>query len=199
MPASPSRHEQRKAATHQCLLDAARDVIASQGYNNVEILNITERANVSKATFYKHFANKEECVRELMEQGFDALLAQILGDDARLAITAEWVQHSFEQIFDWAEDNRELLLVMVGGGASARLNAFGRSYMAQIIERTIVTRFTQKVHAPRFSADITAQIITGIMIQLLGWWLEIDTRYTATDMAHVVADTLRYGIAPDES
>jgi AcrR family transcriptional regulator len=197
MSASPSRHEQRKAATHQCLLDAARDAIAGKGYSNVEILDITEQANVSKATFYKHFANKEECVRELMEQGFDALLAQILGDGT-LAITPEWVRRSFEQIFDWAEDNRELLLVMVGGGASTRLNAFGRSYMARIIERTIVTRFEQNVHTPRFSADVTAQIITGIMIQLLGWWLETDTGYTTTEMAHIVADTLRYGIAPDE-
>ena len=63
---SQSRHAQRKAATHQGLIDAARDVIAEKGYNHVDILDITERANVSKATFYKHFANKEACVRELM-------------------------------------------------------------------------------------------------------------------------------------
>ncbi len=60
-----TRHEQRKAATRQSLLDAARDVIAAKGYNNVEILDITDYANVSKATFYKHFPNKEACVRAL--------------------------------------------------------------------------------------------------------------------------------------
>ncbi len=197
MCASPSRHAQRKAATHHCLLDAARDMIAEKGYNNVEILDITDHANVSKATFYKHFPNKEECVRELMERGFEALLAQIWGEDPALSITPEWIQSSFEQIFGWAEENRELLLVMVGGGASTQLNAFGRSYMAQIIERSIVTEFAQKPHPPRFPANVTAQIITGIMIQLLGWWLETVTGYSAVEMGHMVATTLRHGVVPE--
>lgn len=191
-----SRHAQRKAATHQSLLDSAREVIAAKGYNSVEILDITDHANVSKATFYKHFANKEECVRELMEQGFDALAGEILGQKAPVPITPAWVRGSFEQLFGWAEENRELLLVMVGGGASTQLNAFGRSYMAQIIERTIVTEFVQTAHPPRFPARITAQLITGIMIQLLGWWLETDTGYSADEMASIVAAALRYGVAP---
>jgi len=193
---SLSRHAQRKAATHQSLLDAAREMIADKGYNSVEILDITERANVSKATFYKHFANKEECVRELMEQGFDALAEEILGKQGHVSITPEWVHISFSRIFGWAEENRELLLVMVGGGASTQLNAFGRSYMAQIIERTIVTEFVQTAQPPRFPAKVTAQLITGIMIQLLGWWLETDTGYSVDEMAQIVAATLRYGVAP---
>ena len=59
-------HQQRIAATRHAILAAARDVIIEKGYSHVDILDITERANVSKATFYKHFANKEDCVRRLM-------------------------------------------------------------------------------------------------------------------------------------
>ncbi len=189
-----TRHEQRKAATHQDLIDAARDVIAEKGYNNVDILDITERANVSKATFYKHFANKEACVRELMEQGFDALVAQIIQVKRDQTITPEWVENSFRQVFSWAEANRDFLLIMIGGAASTQLNAFGRTYMAQVVERTIMSEFAQPHIHQRFSTTIQAQIITGTAIQLLGWWLENDTDYSAADMAAIVREALLTGI-----
>jgi AcrR family transcriptional regulator len=192
-----TRFEQRKASTHQSLLDAARDVIAERGYNNVEILDITERANVSKATFYKHFPNKEACVRDLMEQGFDALKEQVFSADKGGPIEPEWIENSFRQVFRWAEDNRDFLLIMVGGAASTQLNAFGRNYMAQVVESRIITEGERAdAVTPLLPPRVQAQIVTGIMIQLIGWWLENETEYTAEDMAHIVSEVIRNGIAP---
>lgn len=194
MPGSLTRHEQRKATTHQSLIDAARDAIAARGYSAVDILDITERANVSKATFYKHFANKEACVRELMQCGFDALVKQIMSVEMPAQGSAAWIESSFEQVFAWADANREFLLIMVGGAASSRLNAFGRSYMAEIVERTIVSDFASAAFALRFPPEIVAQIVTGIAIQLLGWWLERDTGYSAADMGRFMRDVFQHGI-----
>ena len=194
-----SRHERRKAATHQGLIDAARDVIAEQGYNHVDILAITERADVSKATFYKHFTNKEACVRELMQQGFDALVEEVLSVDRPDTISPEWIEHSFEKVFTWAEENREFLLIMVGGAASTQLNAFGRNYMAEVVERTITSEFIPEDAPARFSPTIQSQIITGIVIQLLGWWLENETQQSAADMAHIVQEALLCGIGKLDS
>jgi len=197
MTGSLTRHEQRKASTHQSLLDAARDVIAEKGYNNVEILDITERANVSKATFYKHFPNKEACVRDLMEQGFDALKEQVLSTDTGGPLQPEWIEYSFRQVFRWAEENRDFLLIMVGGAASTELNAFGRNYMAQVVESRIIDEAERQDSTPSLLPPrVQAQIVTGIMIQLIGWWLENDSSYTADDMAHIVSEVIRNGIAP---
>jgi AcrR family transcriptional regulator len=190
-----TRYEQRKAATHQSLLDAARAVIVEKGYHHVDILDITERANVSKATFYKHFPNKEECVRELMQQGFDALIRQIMRVERPTPVSPEWVRSSLEQAFCWAEENREFLLIMIGGAASSQLNAFGRRYAADIIEHTIIAEFVRDDAPTRFPPTIEAQIVTGMMIQLLGWWLENDTRYSAAEMADFVHTALWHGIA----
>jgi len=196
MSDGPTRHEQRKHTTHQRLLDAARELIVQRGYANVDILDITERANVSKATFYKHFPNKEECVRELMQQGFDALVTQIMSVKHSQP-PHEWVRASFERAFDWAGQHRELMLIMVGGAASSQLNAFGRAYLVAVIEHNMTDEpvFEEEPSVPH---AVAAQIITGIMIQLLGWWLENDTGYTAPDMACLVHDTLRHGISHTE-
>ena len=189
-----NRHAQRKAATHQGLIDAARAVIVEKGYSNVEILDITERANFSKATFYKHFPNKEDCVRELMEQGFDALAAEALGEMQDMPDVGEWIVHSLTSVFNWADANREFMLIMVGGAASTRLNAFGRNYMVQVVERAIFTKFS---HVPRrFPSKPAAQAITGMVIQMLGWWLEQDTGYTAQEMAQMLYTIISRGMGP---
>ncbi len=199
MPRRLTRHVRRKAATHQRLIDAARDLISAHGYGQVDILTITEHADVSKATFYKHFANKEVCVRELMQQGFDALVAEIVSTPRAHPFDPAWVKGSFERAFHWADENRELMLIMVGGAASTQLNAFGRQYLAAVIERTLISEFPQQTLTALIPAHVVAQIVTGMMIQLLGWWLESDTGYTATDLAEFMLIALQRGVAAQQA
>lgn len=187
-----NRHAQRKAATHQRLIDAARALIVARGYNNVDILDITNRADVSKATFYTHFSNKETCVREMMEQGFDALVEELLGVEQDIGPV--WVEASLTRVFSWAQENRELLLIMVGGAASSQLNVFGRQYLAAVVERTLETRRMVFDTPADYTPEIQAQVVTGIMIQMLGWWLENDTGYSAPEMARMVRSILQYGL-----
>ncbi|MCD4684800.1 MAG: TetR/AcrR family transcriptional regulator [Anaerolineae bacterium] len=194
-----NRHAQRKAATHQSLIDAARAVIVEQGYSKVEILDITERADVSKATFYTHFPNKEACVREMMEQGFDALVEELLKIQQTITAENEWIETTLGRVFSWAQDNRELLLIMVGGAASSQLNVFGRTYMADVVERTLVTRQPPLAIRSDYPPTVQAQVVTGIMIQLLGWWLENDVDYSAQDLARLVREVLQRGLSADDT
>lgn len=196
MSRSPNRHAQRKAITHQRLIDAARALIVEKGYTHVDILDITERANLSKATFYQHFANKEACVRELMQQGFDALLEQVLSTRPPNALDSVWIIDSLAMVFAWAEQNRELLLIMVGGAATSRLNVFGRNYMVEVVERTLLGELADLQPARRHPPAIQAQVLTGVVIQMLGWWLEHDTGYSARQMGELIHDILQHGLGP---
>ncbi len=191
----PNRHQQRKAATHQKLLEAAREVIVERGYNEVEILDITERANVSKATFYKHFPNKEACVSQLVFAGFDALIERILEGGRRAESREAWAAESFRDAFLWAEQNREILLIMVGGRASGQLGAYGRNYLVEHIERAFdeFGVFAEEGKVPR---AIQAQVLAGSLTQVLGWWLENDTGYSAHEIADLLQTALLDGIGP---
>ncbi len=188
-----NRHQQRKAATRQAILAAARDVIIEKGYSHVDILDITERANVSKATFYKHFANKEDCVRQLMHTGFDALAEDIFRGGRVAASREVWVRQSLERVLNWAAEHREFMLIMVGGAASSQLNTFGRQYMVDLVGRTI-DEFEPGAHVSPYPRDIRAQVITGILIQTLGWWLESDTGYSAAALAQIIQEIVNRGL-----
>lgn len=196
MVKSPDRHSQRKAVTRQKLIDAAQEVIILKGYTQVDILDITEQANVSRGTFYQHFRNKQECVRALMQQGFDDLSAEISRSKEAFPTRQEWARHSISRVFHWADENRELLTVMVGGTVSPELNAFGRDYMTRVIENHILEDpiLLEQSQPQLYPAEVLAQIVTGMVVQALGWWLNADTDYSAKQMGTMLRDIIFYGV-----
>src|SRR5437763_4900687 len=52
----------------QRLLRAAASEFAEHGYAGASSESISRRAGMSKATFYAHFANKEECILALFDR-----------------------------------------------------------------------------------------------------------------------------------
>jgi AcrR family transcriptional regulator len=70
------RRERKKSRTRQDLVEAATHLFAAQGYSNTTIEQITDLADVSARTFFRHFASKEEV---LFPQRFhtEALLAAV--------------------------------------------------------------------------------------------------------------------------
>lgn len=60
--------------TKKKLLDAGRKIICEKGLANTSVEEITERAGVSKGTFYTYFKRKEEIVFELSKDMFGEIL-----------------------------------------------------------------------------------------------------------------------------
>jgi AcrR family transcriptional regulator len=70
------------------LLRAAASEFAERGYGGASSESISRRASMSKATFYEHFSNKEECVLALCEMGI-RVLQDSMADAARQAPTGD--------------------------------------------------------------------------------------------------------------
>ena len=60
-----SRRERKKLETRQGLLKAAQALFLEQGYRATTVEEITERADVSKGTFFNYFPSKEALLEEL--------------------------------------------------------------------------------------------------------------------------------------
>jgi AcrR family transcriptional regulator len=59
------------------LLRAAAQVFSEQGYVNASSESISRCAGMSKATFYQHFENKEECILAVFDRATEVLQATI--------------------------------------------------------------------------------------------------------------------------
>jgi AcrR family transcriptional regulator len=64
----PNRTQRRASKTRTRLLKAALSTFAAVGTETATIEMITQRADLGKGTFYRHFADKNEIVGVLIEQ-----------------------------------------------------------------------------------------------------------------------------------
>ncbi|HTU96736.1 MAG TPA: TetR/AcrR family transcriptional regulator [Solirubrobacteraceae bacterium] len=80
--------EVRLPLQRERLLRAAAREFAERGYAGASSESISRRAGMSKATFYEHFANKEECMLALFDMGAE-LVQTAMADAAANAPTGD--------------------------------------------------------------------------------------------------------------
>ena len=71
------RQERDREAVRRAILDAARELFVTEGYQNVSIRKIAERIEYSPAAIYGYFPSKDDIFFALAEEGF-----RLLGDPA---------------------------------------------------------------------------------------------------------------------
>ncbi|RKT53685.1 TetR/AcrR family transcriptional regulator [Saccharothrix australiensis] len=98
MPEEPGRRERKKQLTRRALVDAAVRLFAERGYDRTGVADIAEAADVSKRTFFLHFATKEDvlladggarvdlAVRAIAERPPGASVREVLAEAARRMI-----------------------------------------------------------------------------------------------------------------
>jgi len=67
------RREREKSETRDKILDAARELFVSEGYEGVSMRKVAEKIEYSPTAIYVHFADKNELFHELCRQDFARL------------------------------------------------------------------------------------------------------------------------------
>jgi AcrR family transcriptional regulator len=194
--------EVRLTVQRQRLFEAAARVFSELGYADASAEAISREAGMSKATFYEHFANKEECILALTEAA---------GQASRLAVAAaaDSAEENFEArvharvhaflagLAMFPEMARVVMVDVIGVGpvgAAKRdetLQAFGDFLVAEN------ERAHESYGAPRFASPDDAYAIVGAIMELASRQLRTgqpaDIRDLEPVIERVVAGVLEQG------
>ncbi|MGP3534167.1 TetR/AcrR family transcriptional regulator [Microbacterium sp. RD1] len=101
-PASPSRPEPAETLTvrkqrraRQRIIEAADDLFASRGYDDVSVSDIAERAEVGRTTFFRYFGDKTEVVFAKEQAMLDAVARAGMDESVE---TARDIRAAIEQL-----------------------------------------------------------------------------------------------------
>jgi AcrR family transcriptional regulator len=106
MSSMPRTRRERKAATRQRILDAARRCFIEGGFHDTAVGSISRAAEVAHGTFYVHFPSKEAVLDELLDsfnRDFAERIAPVLGAHARLG---PMVRSAVEVFLDYWHEHR---------------------------------------------------------------------------------------------
>jgi len=109
------RHERDREAISRAILDAARELFVTEGYQHVSIRKIAERIEYSPAAIYGYFASKDDIFFALAEEGF-RLLSQA-GDPAdpgelRALEPLDRIRASFWRLYEFSREQPEYFALM---------------------------------------------------------------------------------------
>jgi AcrR family transcriptional regulator len=189
----PTRHQRRRLRTRQQLQAALLDLILEKGHENVSIQDITDRADLARATFYLHFKDKDELLWSVIEDVIHATEREILEEyTGELPSQAEY--YGFRNIFDHVDRNRDTYLVILGSKGSAEMYHRVHQYL---VEETMRDIQNFDIYAGiRQPPEITARIVVGSLLSLAIWWLETPNEYSAQEIAGMLYQTLFRQVPP---
>jgi AcrR family transcriptional regulator len=77
-----TRRARQKAQLRQEIIDAARDILAREGYEQLSMRKVAERIEYSPTAIYLHFEDKRDLVFQVCEETFGKLVSELESLDA---------------------------------------------------------------------------------------------------------------------
>ena len=179
--------DRRVRRTRHALQDALIQLILENGYDSVTIEEITDRADLGRTTFYLHFKDKEELLmhaidticEDFIEKHSTLLEAIDIHEDALKKLRYNLDDRILYQIFVHARENADLYKVMLRGEGGPRATR----RFANIIQDETVKRLNQiKGLEIKVPVEIFAVNFSGMLMELVTWWLEEDQPYAIEKM-----------------
>jgi AcrR family transcriptional regulator len=183
--------EVRLGVQRDRLLEAAAEVFAARGYAEASAEAIAREAGMSKATFYEHFANKEEVILALFDEAA-ALVLQRMAESARDAPdeTATRVRAGLSAfvsaVAEYPAASQTLLVEIIGAGPRAmeRRDAIMDAFARAIDDEN--KRAHERRGAPRLKSLDDAHALVGAITELASRQLRLGRPADIHDLEPVI-------------
>jgi len=205
MTAARGRHapppEVRLPLQRERLLRAAASEFAQSGYAGTTSESISRRAGMSKATFYEHFANKEECMLALFDRAVVvvresmATAAASAPTDARERMKAG-TRAFLGALSEHPEFAQTLLVEIIGAGPRA---AQHRDRILQTFADVLDTEnavAARRGMIARFASPLDTFAVVGAISELVSRQVRLGVPEDLLELAPVI-DRLIFGLLPD--
>ena len=164
--------EIRQDRQRERLFAAAATVFARSGYADASAEAIAREAGMSKATFYEHFNNKEDCIVALFDAATGLLVHNMreavakhadADPQTRVRTTLEAFLGTLAR---YPDESQTLLVEIVGAGPRAMERRDGAlDTIATYIEE-LNREDAERGRSPRLASPLDAYAITGAVVEL---------------------------------
>ena len=175
----------RVKRTKILLREALIALIEERGFDALTIGELTQRAMVSRAAFYRNYRDKYDLVEQIFEEAMSTLFHAI-GEFGREHPVDVWMRF-FEQITQYDRLYRALL----GKKGSPWFVWKMRARLAELIKEhgslggahgPIMSEHAAHLAHP-FSDTFVPDLVAAMLVEAISWWLEQGQPYTPKELA----------------
>jgi len=172
----------RTRPARERLLEAILVVSGERGYEQISVQDVIEAAQASRATFYKHFEDKQDCFAQAYHDAADWLYRRLLGAARRQPGWREGLRAGMAELLEFCANQTALaraLLVEVhaAGGAALAEHKLLMERLSRAIDGA-----RREIPSRQAPPPVTAPFMVGAIETLVRTKLMSDEPETAPEM-----------------
>lgn len=171
--AIPTR-EVRNTRTRPALAEALLSLLEEKSFDQVTVREITARASIGYATFFRHYVDKDALLNELAEQQISQLIAMTLP----LLYTVD-SRASTQALCAYVWEHRKLWTALLTGGAAGIMKE-------EFIRQARQLAAKQPGENDGIPTELKVLIPVSSTIELLAWWLAQEVPLPVPRMADIL-------------
>jgi AcrR family transcriptional regulator len=166
----PKRIDRRIQRTRRTLQDALVAMMIEKGYEQTTVQDIIDRADVGRATFYAHFADKRTLLTSRIED-----LRTLLAERQRAARSAPGSGNSARRLafslpmLEHAREHLPLYVSITGRESGTFVLQRIQQMVADLVLDDLVAMGLKR---PSERRELLAQHLSGAFMASLTWWLD---------------------------
>jgi AcrR family transcriptional regulator len=189
-PSRPgSRVQRRVARTKAAIEDAFVALVLERGYDRVAVEDITDRADLARATFYAHYANKEAVQFSVFNRLTQDLVQRIAGQGGPpTMVHRDAIQAAYKHAAEMPDLYRACL-------SDARTRQAHLSTLSRYAEENFRDRLQALGQQPRVPVPLMARAFVGAHVAVLEAWLDGELEGDVEELASMALNLLIRGAA----
>jgi AcrR family transcriptional regulator len=173
-------HRVRRA--RERLLEAVLLVSGERGYEHISVQDVIERAHASRATFYKHFDDKEDCFAQAYADAANWLYQRLTGIAKRQPSWREGLRAGMSELLEFCANQPQLARALLvephaAGGAALAEHDLLMERLSRAIDRA-----RREIPSRQAPPPITATFMVGAIETLVRTKLMSNEPETAPEM-----------------
>src|SRR6516225_2559561 len=182
-PAQPgSRAQRRVARTKAAIEDAFVQLVLERGYERVAVENISDRADLARATFYAHYPNKEAVLLSVSSRLVEDLMQRIAYQGGPWNVVR---RDAIQTAFRHAAEQPDLYRACM---SDARTRQAYLSILSRYAEQNFRDRLSALGKQPRVPVPVMARAFVGAQVGILEAWLAGELEGDAEQLAGMALD-----------
>ena len=159
----------RVRRTYNQLTEALIKLLAQKSFDDLTVLEICNRANVHRATFYKHFVDKHDFLNCCFKMKLAELELEKTDKDFSIEQMNENCMKMIKKVISFIEDNKDFVFcVSFEHYSSSFTNSLSDAIADFIIEQIrSKASFSEKLG---YNLQLMAYYYSGAIVSLVRWW-----------------------------
>ena len=171
---TPPGRDTRSTRTRPALCGALLSLLEEKTFEQVTIREVTARAGIGYATFFRHYADKESLLNEVAARQ----IRQLIGMTLPILYTVD-SRASAQALCAYVWEHRKTWTALLTGGAAATLKD-------EFIREALRFAAESPAGHEKIPTDLRVLVPVAGVIEMLAWWLRQNSAPSVEEMADFV-------------